>query len=136
MVIQRLQSLLLLLAAACMGVYPWVPFGTSPELELIPASYDIPSMILGLATCAIYFIAIFLFKNFKAQKCVVNIGLLVNFITGALVGYLNIAADTNGYSMFWSIGFYLLVAAFILGYWARRRIVKDENLLRSYDRLR
>lgn len=136
MVIQRLQSLLLLLAAACMGIFPWVPFGTSPELNCIPAYYDTPLLVLGLATCAIYFISIFLFKNFKVQKIMVNLGLLVNFATGVMVGYLNLAADTNGYSMFWALGFYLLIAAFILAYWAKRRIVKDERLLRSYDRLR
>ncbi len=113
-----------------------MPFGTSAEYNCIPAYYDTPTLVLGLVACALYFIAIFLFKNFKAQKILVNFGLLFNFATGAMVAYLNLAADTNGFSMFWAVGCYLLVAAFILGYWAKRRIIKDERLLRSYDRLR
>lgn len=123
-----------------MGFSSYLPFGQGAldggELCMTPLSYSTPLFIIVLATAALYLIDIFLFRNFKAQKLVLGLGMWCNIASMGFVAYYNLAADSVGYNVFWSLGCYLMVAAFILAYLAQRYIHRDENLLRSYDRLR
>ena len=72
MVIQRWQSVMLVLAVACMVVYIFMPSEIS-EINMPQGQYIVdPKNNLGLwlpavVSAALYFIDIFLFKNFKAQ---------------------------------------------------------------------
>ncbi len=142
MVIQRIQSLLLLVSAGLMGGFPWIPFGHGyapggEELLLVGSNpMYLLMLILGYVACGLLLTDIFLFKNFKLQKSVLKVAMLVMAVIIGFVCYYNLAADTNGYDVIWTGGCYMLVGAFILGYLAFRRIRADERLIRSYDRLR
>lgn len=140
MVIQRIQSLWLLIAAIVMGVFPFVNFGTGfadgSMLNLCPVGDYMMTLVTGFLAAALYLIDIFLYNNFRHQKSVLAIAQLMSIVTAGLVAYYNIAASTNGYTVVWSTGCYLIVAALITGVLARRGIVHDEKLLKSADRLR
>lgn len=140
MVIQRWQSVFLLLAAAAMGAFGWLPFGIGvnggEELILCPADGYVATLATALAAAAFFLADIFLFRTFKAQKAVLAIAMLCTLATAILGAYYNIAAATNGYSVTWAAGCWVLVVAVILGFQALKAIRHDERLLKSADRLR
>lgn len=133
MVIQRWQSLLLLLATACMAVYIFMaPEVTDIEngVKIIVDPKNNPGLWIPAAVSALlYFVAIFLFKNFAAQLWTLFAANGCAIIAGFLLVWATMA-----YSFAWSL--VLPLAALILGLTARYFIIKDRNTLRSYDRLR
>lgn len=140
MVIQRIQSLWLLIAAVVMGVFPFVNFGTGylegEVLNLCPIGDYMMTLVTGVLAAVLYLIDIFLYNNFKLQKSVLAIAQLMSVVTAGLVIYYNLAASSNGWAVTWVTGCYLLIVALVMGMMARRGIVHDEKLLKSADRLR
>ena len=69
MVIQRWQSLLLLIAVVLTAIFCFTPFailGQDESISLYPV--DAPAyLVLNIATAVLLFISIFLFKNLKLQ---------------------------------------------------------------------
>lgn len=134
MVIQRWQSVMLLLAVACMVIYIFMPSEVT-EINLPQGQFVVdPKNNTGLwlpavVSAALYFIDIFLFKNFKAQLWTLFAANGCAIITGFLLVWATISA-----TLAWSLVFPL--AALVLGLIARHMIVKDMNKLKSYDRLR
>ncbi len=98
------------------------------ELQLIP--------VLFLLSAVLVLIAIFLFKNRKRQFVLNRITILVNlFLLGLLLYYLlnlpgEVAISKKG------IGVFLPVVNVLLLVLANKAIQKDENLVKSVDRLR
>lgn len=133
MVIQRWQSLILLLATACMVVYIFMcPEITDVEngVKILIDPKDNPGLwIPAVVAAALYFIDIFLFKNFSAQLWVLFAANGCTIITGFLLVWATMA-DTFAWSLALPLG------AFVLGIVARFFIRKDMATLRSYDRLR
>lgn len=140
MVIQRWQSVLLLIAAVCMVVFCFVPFASvsdSPQavesVTLITPSRFIVFFVLNLTIAALLFIAIFLFKNMRRQRTVTLLSMLlivVSAVTGAFIAYGSEAGGQLG------CGMILLALALVATLWAYRRIGADQRLLRAADRLR
>lgn len=134
MVIQRWQSVLLVLAVACMVVYIFMPSEITqinmPQGQLIVDPKDNVGLWLpAVVAAALYFIDIFLFKNFKAQLWTLFAANGCALITGFLLVWATISA-----TLAWSL--VLPLGALVCGLIARHMIVKDMNKLRSYDRLR
>lgn len=133
MVIQRWQSVLLLLATICMVVYMFI----NPQITelnsnqtIIVELKDNPGLwIPAVVSALLYFIDIFLFKNFTRQLWVLLAANGCAIITGALLVWA-----TMSDSIPWTVLF--PVAAIALGLLARTFIIKDRKTLRSYDRLR
>ena len=98
------------------------------ELQLVP--------ILFFASALLVLIAIFLFKNRKMQFVLNRIAILVNlFLLGLLLYYLlnlpgEVAISKKG------IGVFLPVVNVLFLALANKAIQKDENLVKSVDRLR
>ena len=88
---------------------------------------------LNLLIALLLLLAIFMFKNIKRQKTVtlVSVVLMVaSAVSGGVIAY------SGGMAVDWTGGVLLLICSGVLALAAYRRIVADERLLRSYDRLR
>ncbi|MCC8115316.1 MAG: DUF4293 domain-containing protein [Bacteroidales bacterium] len=141
MVIQRLQSLFLLLAVLVMCCFClFVPIAASQNADGTVTHIfvrDIYAMlIINGAITVLMFVDIFLYKNLKLQ---INITLLILWLLvasmaiGCFVLLCRMPAD---YSILWVGATLLMVVALILVIMARRRMKADQRLLRSYERLR
>jgi hypothetical protein len=142
--IQRIQTLYLIVAALVSGglinaVYLWEENktlvyildlfeSTSLLLKSIPAFFLV-STVLSL-------IAIFLFKNRKLQFVINRLNILTNlFLLGVLLYYLlSLPGETVVSEK--GIGVFIPIVVVLLLVLANKAIHKDENLVKSVDRLR
>ena len=156
--IQRIQSILLLLASGAMGALftPFMSFakmirGQSDAPELSDGQFTVTDNTVLIAITVIatigFLIALFLFRNRKLQ---VNIAQFSALLSVCLLGYayflfskivpsiksVNIDAISSGINIGYGIGIAAPILAVILSIIAIRFIRKDENLVRSADRLR
>lgn len=148
--IQRIQSIFLLLAAAALGSQFALPYGQTTAdnpARSLPALADgafnpLDNIgLLGLTTLGalLALITIFLYKNRMLQARLAGLGVLVTILLLVLVG---ISSKTTldqlpeGGSMQLSAGLALPVVALLFNWLAGRAIRKDEALVRSMDRLR
>lgn len=144
--IQRVQSIWLLLAALCAAALFMVDIFRADAAVPGMAAYHIrvndhfPSMLIALVLVALPFIAIFMFKNRKQQRlmAVLTIVLTIAFLALSLMRVTNLEAKTipaiTG-GTYW-IGAVLPVVSLIFLILAIRGINKDEKLVRAADRLR
>lgn len=156
MVIQRWQSVLLLIVAVVMACFTFMSLGQVQFSEYTlnfttlgftyegiatdgaPTGYQMHTwcfFALSLMCVVLPLIAIFCFKNLRLQKnlCLIEILFLVStVVTGAIYGYYNYA-DAQ---VSWSSLIIAPLLAFVADVMAYNRICKDQRLLRSVDRLR
>lgn len=156
MVIQRWQSVLLLIAAALMACFTFCSLGqiqlseytcnfTTLGFEIegestdgAPAGFVVRTWMLfvvSLMSFIVPFIAIFCFKNLRLQKSLCWITVLFVVAASVLVGMAGYTTF-DGYSVGWSsmiLAPVLAIAAAVLAYY---RIRSDERKLRAADRLR
>ena len=98
---------------------------------------SLPLSILLIAVPVLFLISIFLFKNRKLQIRLTVLTTLLN--AGALlllVYYIFYAGNKLDAGFVFSIKITFPLIGTILGYLAFRSILKDELLVKSYDRLR
>ena len=157
--IQRVQSIYLLLAATAALLTFFLPFahfiqdGTklseyavfgffNVQSDVVESNgpYGFPAWILSAVTVLVPAVAIFLYKNRPTQLKVARLGFLLNL--GFLV-YLFFAVDNiyrSNYGeeveLLYHAGFYMPVIAITFLFLAVRGIKKDEALVKSLDRIR
>jgi hypothetical protein len=131
MVIQRLQSLLLLVATILMGVFSYL---TISAFHTEAVTNNMPLIILSILAALLPFISIFLYRQTSFQRTLCKIEMLFIVCAAALTGYTASQDATIGLPI--CILSILAVVALILTIWADRRIAKDMALLRAADRLR
>lgn len=144
--IQRIQSLLLLLASASLGGTFALPYADSAEP--IPGTLFADGYfsnadstwlmgLLGLAAVASA-VAIFLYGNRKLQKNVTWVSALLTIAgIGFAVGFFMKQGEAMGtVAVDGEPGAVLPIAGAVLNILAARYINKDEKLVRSADRLR
>ncbi|MCH5235471.1 MAG: DUF4293 domain-containing protein [Muribaculaceae bacterium] len=155
MVIQRWQSVLLLIAAAVMACFTFIPFGivTTPEYTFnltglgfyeqgVPTDGTAPIVIhtwyffmLSITTIVLLLIDIFLFKNLRLQQRICMVSILFIVADGCVGGLLGFCAIDNG-QIWWKTNalspFIALIGAVLAWY----RMAQDYSLLKSADRLR
>jgi peptidoglycan/LPS O-acetylase OafA/YrhL len=143
--IQRIQTIWLLLGMAC-GVlllyFPvWQLAAGNPSTGMETIGADTHFYLLGFAPVIFitHAIAIWSFKNRKRQirLCNINVLLFILFLIAAL---LIIEIENRGVSNLsagrFKIGAFLTLLGIIFNFRARRAIKKDEDVIRSMDRLR
>ncbi|GAB1397662.1 MAG TPA: DUF4293 domain-containing protein [Saprospiraceae bacterium] len=147
--IQRIQSVYLVLAVIALAIlfFP-ISFGdlkAGSTIAKTPALSDGTlnlednnlSMICTFAGIALFMAAIFLFKNRRLQTRIVALSMLVALIIFILAGWLFMSSSKiAGNDLSPGIGLGSPVIAILFGWLANRSIRKDENLVRSMDRLR
>lgn len=138
--IQRIQSIYLLLAAIASSTLFALPFATAPaqpEGILQDGAFDISDhlglMILTALIAVVALGTIFLYKNRVLQMNLgkLNIVLLVALLVFAAYLYNSIQVDSS-----FGAGLVMPIVVFVFTFLANRNIYKDERLVRSADRLR
>jgi glucan phosphoethanolaminetransferase (alkaline phosphatase superfamily) len=146
--IQRIQSIFLLLATACAFSLFGFPFGTteSPVANSSiynDAIYNIQDSAALLALFCIAgglaFISIFLFNNRRTQLLLGRLAIIANIIgfIMVLIFYFNNASELQGINDEENIiGLSLPIAFLVFAFLSQWYINKDEKLVSSMDRLR
>lgn len=144
--IQRIQSVYLFLSSLALGGLHFLPLGAGNKTEtgiLSDSIFNIHDNTVLLAASVIaaiiLFISIFLFKNRKAQSLVVTGGI---FFVGIIMGLLAMAyfqnreilSATNDFAFSFGIG--LPIVALVFAFLGRSGITKDDQIVKSMDRLR
>lgn len=156
MVIQRWQSVLLLVCTIMMACFTFMSLG-QVQLERFslnfttlgftiegistdgaPTGYDVRTwwfFIVSLMSFVLPFINIFLYNNLPLQKRVCLIEILFLVATSAICFYLGYFTF-EGYSVSWSTLIITPLLALIADLMAYKCICRDHNKLRSVDRFR
>lgn len=157
--IQRIQSIYLVLAAILTAlttffdlalfkleeeiVYSYSIYAIIPQDggEIIVPGNWIPQIILLSISLILSIVIIFKFKNRKLQLKLgaVNYLLLATFIISTYFSIMNLSKIIDleeGVKTIYYIGFYLPIAAITFQFLANRAIKKDEELVKSVERLR
>lgn len=147
--LQRLQSIWLLLAAAFAAITFRFPFYSGERnpgepvsglASAAPASVytdlnattTIWLSIITVLVGAIAFVTIFLFDNRKLQLKLSYLGIFLTVIM-LIIYFLEIGNYLKGNVTLWAVFYFAILASYIM---AARGIYKDETLIKSMDRLR
>lgn len=134
MVIQRWQSVFLLLASIMMGVFCALPLASQGDVDFYPYQQPV-YLILNALVAILSFVAIFLFKNLARQKMVVKVNAFL-IVASAIVGAIIIYVGMPNLEILWTAGPLLLICSFLMTIAAIRRINQDDKLLKAADRIR
>ncbi|SHJ22114.1 DUF4293 domain-containing protein [Pseudozobellia thermophila] len=135
--IQRIQTVYLLIVVLISGLLPfWVNLWSDAKGNEIYATNEILVSIVFYASAVLAMIAILLFKNRKNQFILNRLNLLLNlFLLGFFVyRSLNLSGGTSVSEK--GIGMLIPVISIVFLVLANRAIKKDEDLVKSVDRLR
>ncbi len=144
--LQRVQSIYLLVAGIISGgltflVSLWTNSQTNNTvyvLDLFTGSSLIEKLvpILFFISAFISIVSIFLFKNRQLQFVLNRLNILINlFLLGVLI-YLSQTLSGEASVSEKGIGMFFPVVVILLLFLANRAIKKDEDLVKSVDRLR
>lgn len=141
MVIQRIQTLFLLLAVGFMALFCLTPFATLDAVEAADSVTpvfvkDAPVyMILNIVIAVLLFLSIFMFKNLKRQMTITLASMVLICASIVSFGFVLYVGMPDAH-IIWTGGAVLLVCALVCALLAYRGMKKDKRLLSSYDRLR
>ena len=136
--IQRIQSIYLLIAAVISGGLQFVfHLWENVKGVIIFAKDNMVYFGLFLASAVLALITIFLFKNRKLQFVLGRLNIILNFILLGLFVYqsLSLSGETSDVSEK-GIGMLLPIISIVFLVLANKAIKKDEDLVKSVDRLR
>lgn len=135
--IQRIQTLFLLLAAIVSGGLIFVfELWTTPESVKIFAKNINYVFALFLVSALLSILSIASFKNRKSQFMLGRLNIILNFFLLGLFVYqsLNLSGETVVSEK--GIGIFLPIVSIVFLALANKAIKKDEDLVKSVDRLR
>jgi len=142
--IQRIQTIYLLLASIISGVLIFV-FNLWKSIEknifafdlLHSESYLLKGIPISFIVSALLaFVAIFIFKNRKLQFVIGRLTILINLILLGVLIYVSLTLPGEAAVSEKGIGMFIPVLAVLLLVLANKAIKKDEDLVKSADRLR
>ena len=142
--IQRIQTIYLLIASVISGVLIFV-FNLWNNLkdevyalELFERESLVLKIIpvLFILSAVVSFSTIFLFKNRKLQFVVGRIIILINLFLLGLLIYVSLTLPGEVSISEKGIGMFLPILVILLIVFANKAIKKDEDLVKSVDRLR
>ncbi len=137
LMIQRIQTIYLLLVALVSGLLPvFFSLWVNAEGSEVYAYEDSLLTIVFLSSAALAVVSIFLFKNRKNQFVINRLNIILNlFLLGFFVyRSLNLSGETVVSEK--GIGMLTPVFSIVFLVLANRAIKKDEDLVKSVDRLR
>ena len=136
--IQRIQTIYLLLAFVVTGVLPFfIPLWTMTDgKEYLFMHNQAYVVAFGLST-TLSLLSIISFKKRQNQFVIDRLNIILNLILLGLFVYrsLNLSGETLAVSEK-GIGMFLPIVAIVLLVLANKAIKKDEDLVKSVDRLR
>jgi hypothetical protein len=138
--VQRIQSLWLLLAAVFAFLTFKLPFYSGNKKDIVPpnikldSSSEIALLLLASVVIILCFVALVMFKNRKRQLTITIINTIFSIVL-IIVYFLQIQKfDPGTGTLSLSSLFTLAIPLFL--FLAARAIWKDEKLIKSLDRLR
>ncbi|MBC3844997.1 DUF4293 domain-containing protein [Winogradskyella echinorum] len=135
--IQRIQTLYLILAAGISAGLIFVfHLWTNTEGAKVFALDNYMYLSLFMGSALLSLISIFSFKNRKSQFVMGRLNILLNFVLLGIFVYqsLNVSGETNVSEK--GIGILLPIFSIVCLVLANKAIKKDEDLVKSVDRLR
>ncbi|MFP4846654.1 DUF4293 domain-containing protein [Winogradskyella sp. PE311] len=135
--IQRIQTLYLFLTCGISaGLIFLFHLWTNNEGVKIFASDNYTFLGLFIVSAVLALISIFSFKNRKSQFVLGRLNIILNFILLGIFVYqsLNVSGETNVSEK--GIGILLPIFSIVCLVLANKAIKKDEDLVKSVDRLR
>ena len=125
MVIQRIQSLFLLIAAILMAVFAFITAN----------SFEMP-LLVGIITF-LAVVDIFLYKNLQRQMTVCFVDIIIGLaLIGAMCYQAYVITGEEGKELAWNWYLLLPVVAVIFLMLAHKAMSNDKKKLRDSDRLR
>lgn len=142
--IQRVQSLYLILAAIVSGLLAFIfPFYIyNGEMVGIEQAFRADSLLLKaiaslfMLSAVLALVSLFLFKNRNTQIVINRLNIILNFLLLGLIVYQlqTLSGETSVSEK--GIGSFLPLIVVVLLSLATKAILKDERLVKSADRLR
>jgi hypothetical protein len=136
--IQRIQTIYLILAFVVAGILPFLfpLWSMSDGKEYFFMQNQVYVILLGLST-TLTVVSVVSYKKRQNQFVIGRLNIILNLILLGLFVYrsLNVSGETALVSEK-GIGMFLPIAAIVLLVLANKAIKKDEDLVKSADRLR
>lgn len=135
--IQRIQTIYLIIVVLLGAILPiWLHLWTEAGGNLVYAQEEVLISVAFYASAVLALIAVMLFKNRKNQFVLNRLNMILNlFLLGFFVyRSLNLSGETVVLEK--GIGMLIPVFSIVFLVLANRAIKKDEDLVKSVDRLR
>ena len=142
--LQRIQTIYLILTSAVSGglIFVFSLWNTLKEQIFVLDLFFCELLMLRvipimfITSAVLSFVTIFLFKDRKLQFVLGRIIILINLFLLALLIYLSLTLPGEASVSEKGIGMFLPILAILLLVLANKAIKKDEDLVKSVDRLR
>ena len=136
--IQRIQTIYMILALACSGILPFVfpLWTTSDAKQFFFMANTAYSALFGLSV-SLSILSILFYKKRQHQFVINRLNMILNLILLGLFVYRSL--NLSGEALMVSekgIGMFLPIISIIFLVLANKAIKKDEDLVKSVDRLR
>ncbi len=139
MQIQRIQTLMLLIAAIFMAVFCFTPFASiqagNAAAQAIYAKDAPVLLVVNILIAVLLVLSIFLYKDLRRQMKLTILSMVLICVS-IVTSFFYIYAGFEGATPILFGGVMLLVLAVIFALLALRGMRHDHHLLRSVDRLR
>ncbi|WP_340066049.1 DUF4293 domain-containing protein [Ascidiimonas aurantiaca] len=135
--LQRIQSLYLLGVFIINGILPFlVSVWTNVDNKVVYAKDEMPVLLLFAGSALMVLTTVFLFKNRKLQFVLNRLNIILNITLLGLfvVRSLNLSGETLVSEK--GIGMLFPIISIVFLVLANKAIKKDEDLVKSVDRLR
>lgn len=133
--IQRIQSIYLLFAAVCNGIliflFPLYLKDGEPAMIINDTSF----LIMTVLSTLISLFSIFRYRNRRQQVVAGRINIILNFVMFGFFIFMFYTLQESA-SVSFHAGSFMPIISVVLISLANRAIMKDEDLVRSADRLR
>ena len=135
--IQRIQTVYLLIVAVFAGLLPvWLPIWTNLESTPIYAKNEVLISVAFYASTVLAVVAILLYKNRQNQFVVNRLNIVLNLFLLGLFVYRSLSLSGETTVSEKGIGMLIPVFSIVFLVLANKAIKKDEDLVKSVDRLR
>lgn len=135
--IQRIQTIYLLISALIMGaLYLWFPVITDTDGNVILDRGELVILIPIFLSIALAIISILNFKKRQMQFVLNRLNILLSFVLLGVFVYRSLTLSGETLVSEKGIGILLPIISIVFLVLANKAIKKDEDLVKSVDRLR
>ncbi len=135
--IQRIQTVYLLISALLLvGLYVWFPEFVNQTGELVMSREEPVFLGLIIATIALAVISIFTYKKRQHQFVLNRLNILLHFVLLGVIVYRSLTVSGEALVSQKGIGALLPLISIVFLVLANKAIKRDEDLVKSVDRLR
>ena len=135
--LQRIQTLYLIITGFTLaGLYIWFPILTTKDKVVLISNQE--PLVFGLLfTCiALAIIAVLTFKKRQTQFVLNRLNIILNFVLLGVFVYRSLSIPGETLVSQKGIGVFIPIISIVFLVLANKAIKKDEDLVKSVDRLR